>query len=91
MRRRAKWMNKASEPVLEVLAESALAVQMNSIHYHLNRTMEDAPSYATVQRAMPDLVEKGLICKPESDKHLYEITDRGQAYLAGDLDAGDLE
>nr|WP_243700388.1 winged helix-turn-helix domain-containing protein [Halorussus pelagicus] len=40
---------------------------------------------------MPELADHGLLEKVEGKRGYYRITDRGRAYLAGDLDAEDLE
>lgn len=41
-----------------------------------------------VTRECPTLVENGLLQK---EGNIYSLTDRGRAFLAGDLDADDLE
>lgn len=42
-----------------------------------------------VSRRLSDLTDHGLVEKPK--RGYYELTDRGRAYLAGELDAADLE
>ena len=42
-----------------------------------------------VSRRLSDLTENGLVEKPK--RGYYEITERGRDYLAGDLDADELE
>jgi Fe2+ or Zn2+ uptake regulation protein len=90
MRKRAEWMNTASDPVLELLNESGLALPPGAIYYNLDRQMGSAPSQATVTRAIDDLLAHGFIHKPENAKTYYEITDRGRAYLRGELDASEV-
>jgi len=51
--------------------------------------MERPPSEATVYRSLKGMKQVALVEQPEGS--LYEITDRGRAYLSGELDAGDLE
>ena len=84
-------MNKASIPILELLAESDLALPASTITHNLNRILTDAPSRATVFRAIEPLEEHGLIRPTGGDSTHYEITAKGRAYLAGDLDAEALE
>jgi len=91
VRDRATWMNKASIPILELLAESDLALPASTITHNLNRALTDAPSRATVFRAIEPLEEHGLIRPTGGDSTHYEVTEKGRQYLAGDLDASELE
>lgn len=81
MRDRAEWMNKATIPILELLAESDLALPGGTIVVNLNRKLSDSPGRATVFRALDPLQEQGLIEPLESKNTHYVITDRGRAYL----------
>lgn len=89
MRKRASWMNKATDPVLELLESSELALPPGAIYYNLSEVMEI--SRASVTRAIDDLQRYGLVQKPPRAETYYEITDRGKAYLDGELDANDLD
>ncbi|MFB6179051.1 MAG: ArsR family transcriptional regulator [Halorientalis sp.] len=89
MRKRASWMNKATDPVLELLESSGLALPPGAIYYNLAEVMDI--SRASVTRAIDDLQRYGLVRKPPRAETYYEITDRGVAYLHGDLDANDIE
>lgn len=84
-------MNKATDPILELLEESDLALPPGAIGFNLRRISDDAPSQPTVDRAVQDLREYGLIDKPDSSKTYYTITDKGRAYLDGELDASEVE
>jgi DNA-binding PadR family transcriptional regulator len=83
-------MNKATDPVLELLDEHGLALPPGAIAFNLDRLVEDAPSEPTVSRAIRRLREHGFIEKAHPDHTYYAITDRGRAYLAGELDAGEI-
>jgi len=52
--------------------------------------MGSAPSQATVTRAIDNLLAHGFIHKPENANTYYEITDRGRAYLRGELDSSEV-
>jgi len=85
----ADWKNSATEPVLRLLADSDLALSATSIVYNLNKRLERPPSRATVHRALSGALDAGLVHQPEGA--LYEITDTGRKYLAGDLSVDDIE
>ncbi|SDL08245.1 winged-helix domain-containing protein, partial [Natronorubrum texcoconense] len=50
-----------------------------------------AISYRTINRRLKQLHEKGLVEKVNEDRGWYVISDKGQKYLAGELDASELE
>jgi len=85
------WENSATRPVLNLLQESGVAISPGAITLNLEMRMERPPSRSTVTRALEQLRERELIEKPDESKTYYQITDRGQAYLAGDLDTSELE
>ncbi len=91
MRRRLKWMNKASEPVLDLLADSGLALPPKTILVNLDRKMDDSPGRSTVYRAFDDLLDHGMIDTVDVDGTYYVITDRGRAYLNDTLSEEELE
>lgn len=82
------WKNSATEPVLRLLADSDLGLSATSIVYNLDKQLERPPSRATVHRALSGALDAGLVHQPEGA--LYEITDTGRAYLAGDLSVSDI-
>nr|WP_321169306.1 ArsR family transcriptional regulator [Halorubrum sp. 2020YC2] len=51
----------------------------------------DGVSHPTVKRRLPILDEHGLVERTSEKRGYYRVTERGRAYLAGDLDADDLE
>lgn len=91
MRKRADWMTIATDPILELLAETDLALPSGVIHYNLNRKAGNAPARSTVNRTIKILEAYNLIRKPPDAKTYYVITTRGRQYLSGDLDATKLE
>lgn len=88
-RKRGGWMNKATDPVLEILADAGIAITPQAIMYELNRSNDEPPSRSTVYRAFKELKTKNYIVNPtgDDDFSLLEITSRGRAYLEGERDA----
>jgi len=82
-RKRGKWMNKASDPVLEFLQEYNIGVPIGTIDNNLQS------SRPTIAKALEELEGRGFVARDESYSSHYRITDRGRQYLAGDLDADD--
>lgn len=82
-------MNKATDPVLELLAESGLALPPGAIHYNLTTVM--TISRATVTRAITDLDDHEFVRKPADTDTYYRITETGRHYLEGEVDASALE
>ncbi|KTG11480.1 hypothetical protein AUR64_04300 [Haloprofundus marisrubri] len=90
MRDQAQWMNKASIPILELLDESGIALPGQSIALNLDRILTAAPSRATVYRALDPLEDHGLIEHVTGESKHYIITEKGQQFLAGELQADEL-
>ncbi len=90
MRKRAGWMNKASDPVLEVLAEAGVYMTRSAVNHNIQIHPGDQPGRSTVYDAFSDLEKHGLIEKNEGQATYYRITDKGKAYLEGELDASDV-
>jgi DNA-binding PadR family transcriptional regulator len=90
MRKRAEWMNPATDPVLEILAESELALTAGVLNHNIDREFADPPSRSSVYRTVDSLREYGLIETSLDTDNYYVITDLGRRYLAGELDAGEL-
>lgn len=84
-------MNKASEPILELLADCDVALPPSAIVLNLNRELDDAPARSTVYRAFDPLVEHELMRKVDTEGTYYVITDRGKRYLNDDLSEKALE
>ena len=89
-RKRGMWMNKATDPVLELLDEANLAITPGAINYELNRDSDDAPHRTSIYRALDKLEERDYIRRPKGDgTTLIEITEKGREYLRGERDAGE--
>ena len=84
-------MNKASEPILELLEYSDVALPPSAIVVNLNRMHDDSPARSTIYRAFDGLLENGLIRTLEIDGTYYVITDLGRAYLNGELTDSELK
>lgn len=93
LRDRPDWFNKASEPILELLHDSTYPLNRSTVLSVLHLELEDAPSRGSVYSAFGPLVDHGLLVEIEGERNttLYSITERGRAYLAGELDADELE
>jgi len=79
-------MTKSDPAILEFFAETGIAMPPAVVSYNISGV-----SHPTVKRRLPILVENDLLQKVDDSKGYYRITDRGESYLAGDLEADDLE
>ena len=86
MRPLVSWMTKSDPAILELLEESGLELPPAVISHNI-----DGISHPTVKRRLPVLQDHGLVKKISEKRGYYRITDDGRAYLAGELDADDLE
>ena len=98
MRPRVPWMNETDDAILEFYAEledSAdfrISLPPTAVWYNLVEKMEVLDrSKNTVSRRMNKLHSMGLLEKSDEERGYYHLTDKGQNYLAGDLDADDLQ
>jgi DNA-binding IclR family transcriptional regulator len=82
MRPRVEWMNQTDDRILDLLEESGLELSPAVLAHNLDY------SRSWVSRRLSKLTEAGLT---EVEGTYYGITNKGRAYLAGDLDADDLE
>jgi predicted transcriptional regulator len=85
MRPRVSWMTNADDAILEFFEDHAIALPPAAVAYNIDF------SYSHVRNRMRTLADHALLQKVDEEKGYYEITDRGIAYLAGELDAKDLE
>ena len=86
MRPLVSWMTKSDPALLEFFAETDIAMPPAVVSYNI-----DGVSHPTVKRRLPMLADNGLLKKVDDDRGYYRITDLGRSYLAGDLEADDLE
>jgi len=84
MRNREDWMNIATDPVLELLYESGLALRPKEIEVNIKRKIDDAPSRPSIERALKALEENGYVERYPNAEAMYIITDRGIEYLEGE-------
>lgn len=84
-RKRGQWMNTATDPVLEFLDDHDIAVPIGVLDNEL------APSYRTIKRALEELEAREFVMRDDEYTSHFRISDRGREYLAGNLDASDLE
>jgi len=75
--------------ILEFLDEHDLELPAKPLYRNLNRHGHEI-GYSTVRLRLGELQDHELIEKV-GEAGYYQITDRGRAYLSGDLDAEDLE
>lgn len=68
--------------ILEVLGSSELVLSPSIIAFNIEKTREE------VGRRLSELTNRRFVNRVERGK--YEITDRGRAYLSGELDASEL-
>jgi len=78
-------MNTASDPILEFLHEKDIAAPVSVFDIELD------VSRSSITRAVPELEAHGLIEANDEYTTHYRITDRGRAYLRGEIDANDLD
>ena len=83
MRPRVEWMTRADDYILEFLQEKDILATPRVISVNIDY------SHQYVNERMKPLREHDLI-ETEGDG-IYRIADKGRVYLAGDLDAADLE
>lgn len=82
MRKRADWMTQLDDEILELLESSGLVLSPSIIAYNLDRTREG------VAQRLAILLEHDLVDRVDRGK--YRITDEGEQYLNGNLDADTL-
>jgi len=88
-------MNEADDAILELLREleisgTRVALPPTAIWFNLQEmeALDRAPN--TISRRMKKLTEMDLVEQVDEKRGYYRITDKGLAYLDGDLDADDL-
>jgi len=81
-------MTRADDAILEFLLNegnrpinASPAVVQANIEYQISH----------VRNRLRELHSAGLVEYYDEDRGIYEITDKGRAYLAGDLDVSELE
>lgn len=81
-RPRVSWMTQADDRILETLADSDLVLSPRVLAVNTDYSRH------YVSARLGELRDAGLVDRV--DDGLYRITDRGRAYLEGELDSDDL-
>jgi predicted transcriptional regulator len=85
MRPRVDWMTRADDYILELLRDAGIATNPSTIGFNVNYDRR------YVSERCRKLAENGLLERVDEAKAMYRITEKGRKYLAGELDAEDLE
>ena len=83
MRPRVDWMTQADERVLEFLYEKDIVASPSVIAANIDYTQE------YLSRRCRRLTDAGLLQRVDASN--YRVTDFGEQYLEGEVDAEDLE
>lgn len=89
MRPRPEWMSLKDGLILEFLETHDLELPAKPLYRNLNRHGHQI-GYSTVRQRLSVLKEHRLVEKVD-DAGYYAITEKGRAYLEGELDISDLE
>jgi DNA-binding PadR family transcriptional regulator len=81
-------MTGRDDIILEYLAETGTALNKRGLEINLDLEGYDI-SYSTIKRRLPKLEDAGLIEVADSSGPWYAISEKGEAYLEGDLDLRD--
>ena len=79
-------MTKSDDAILELLDECGIAIPPRAIAFNIENV-----SRPTIDRRLPKLEVADLVERYEDPQGYTRITDRGRAYLAGDINADELE
>ncbi len=82
------WMTRADDAILEFLLNEGneeLVATPGVIEANLPYTL------STVNQRLRELKDENLITYENEERALYKLTTKGRAYLAGNLDAEELE
>ena len=85
----AEWMTPADRDILELLqnegADRELVLTPGLIAENTDW------SRSTVRTHLMELRDRDFVAYDDEDRSIHRLTDRGRAYLAGDLDPDELE
>lgn len=82
MRPRVEWMTRADDYILEFFEDTEIVATPHVVSANIDYSRQ------YVNRRIRTLSENGLL--ENTGNGLYRITDRGRAYLAGEVDADEL-
>jgi len=98
MRPRVPGMNEVDDAILEFLDDLGqsggeyVSLPPSPVHHHLVERLGVVDrDTSTFSRRMSKLADRGLLEKTDEEGSYYQITEKGLAYLSGELDAEDLE
>jgi len=83
-------MTGNDDTILEFFADHEIALPPTGLEINLERAGVDI-SYSTIHRRLNELHDYGLLDKVDEKKGYYAISEMGRKYLAGELDASELE
>jgi DNA-binding PadR family transcriptional regulator len=83
-------MTGNDDSILEYLHEHDVALPPTGLEINLEREGISI-SYSTILRRLKKLEANGLVDKVREKEGYYAITEKGQEYLSGELDAEELE
>lgn len=83
-RPRVSWMTAGDDRILETLEDSQLALTPRVLAYNVNYTRN------YMSKRLAKLLAAGLVDRVDDDG-FYRITEFGQSYLYGELEASDVE
>lgn len=89
MRRpRVSWMTRADDTILEFLEnEGNQSIRASPAIIEANIDFK----ISHIRNRVRELHDQGLVEYYDENRGIYQITEKGRAYLAGELDAEDLE
>lgn len=90
MRPTPGWMSLNDLLILEFLHETDISLPPRPLYYNLNRRGHDI-GYSTVRKRVKILESHDLLDLEDEDRGYYAVSEKGERYLAGELDADDLE
>ena len=78
-------MNRAVDPVLDLLSESGISLSAPTIDHNLQLRMTDPPGRSTIYQAIDDLEEHGYIESTGGATEHYRITEKGERYRESEV------
>lgn len=78
-------MNRAVDPVLDLLSESGISLSAPTIHHNLQLRMTDPPGRSTVYDALDDLEDHGYVESTGGKTEHFQITEKGEEYRESEV------
>ncbi|WP_224338119.1 PadR family transcriptional regulator [Haloprofundus halobius] len=83
-------MKPSEYTVLDFLGRTRLSLPPSVLHYNMVKSGHEI-GYSTVKANLASLSEHNLVTKEKEEEGYYAITDRGIAYLEGELDPDEID